>query len=444
MVALSGPNLEVPSPSTSRPTAPRPLLTTQYPLSSCLRHLHHVALISLPFSAASAYFPSPRGVPSITPDDGLSDLRRANSLLCIDLPPLCRLFALFSAFVSFIFNRLQPLFPKHPGGYPRFLPNLPQSRCPPPHPEWVDRTPRVGYLATRYPERLLRRATRLLRVSTGHFPLSLPQRLYRAPIAPSISSREDCQDAPNRFFGRCPFLNSPGGNSNGNHQPARTRSSRAPRTSAHHHCGRLRLVLASGLAVFMYRSFSPPGHRNKWTLRVAFFGFCALTLLFIGYLLERQAPSASSSSKFSKSSSAISSCACKPAPTCSRPCRTSTISGTASPWSIAAPDHAEKSHSAARPRQSRAASNASDNASALGDAAKAMSHKLRPTDSIYHLAPDLFGWFSPKPIRSTPSASPSVCRKSCKASAPNTAAPSRPPSTIIPNTCKAPTSSKTS
>jgi GGDEF domain-containing protein len=32
-----------------------------------------------------------------------------------------------------------------------------------------------------------------------------------------------------------------------------------------------------------------------------------------------------------------------------------------------------------------------DNTSALGDAAKAMSRKLRPTDSIYHLAPDLFG-----------------------------------------------------
>jgi GGDEF domain-containing protein len=27
----------------------------------------------------------------------------------------------------------------------------------------------------------------------------------------------------------------------------------------------------------------------------------------------------------------------------------------------------------------------------LGDAAKAMSRKLRPTDSIYHLAPELFG-----------------------------------------------------
>jgi hypothetical protein len=32
-----------------------------------------------------------------------------------------------------------------------------------------------------------------------------------------------------------------------------------------------------------------------------------------------------------------------------------------------------------------------DNTAAWGDAAKAMSRKLRPTDSIYRLAPDFFG-----------------------------------------------------
>ena len=49
-------------------------------------------------------------------------------------------------------------------------------------------------------------------------------------------------------------------------------------------------VLASGLAVFMYPLVfvHPVETGNKWTMRVAFFGFCALTLLFIGYLLERQ------------------------------------------------------------------------------------------------------------------------------------------------------------
>jgi GGDEF domain-containing protein len=48
------------------------------------------------------------------------------------------------------------------------------------------------------------------------------------------------------------------------------------------------LVLAGGLAAFMYPLVFVHPEGNKWTMRVAFFGFCALTLLFVGYLLERQ------------------------------------------------------------------------------------------------------------------------------------------------------------
>src|SRR6202163_724740 len=48
------------------------------------------------------------------------------------------------------------------------------------------------------------------------------------------------------------------------------------------------LVLATGLAAFMYPLVFEHPEGNKWTLRVAFFGFCALTLLFVGYLLDRQ------------------------------------------------------------------------------------------------------------------------------------------------------------
>src|SRR6059058_1331626 len=48
------------------------------------------------------------------------------------------------------------------------------------------------------------------------------------------------------------------------------------------------LVQAAGLAMFMYPLVFLHPIGNKWTLRVAFFGFCALTLLFVGYLLERQ------------------------------------------------------------------------------------------------------------------------------------------------------------
>ena len=48
------------------------------------------------------------------------------------------------------------------------------------------------------------------------------------------------------------------------------------------------LVLAGGLAAFMYPLVFLHPVGNKWTLRVAFFGFCALTVLFVSYLLERQ------------------------------------------------------------------------------------------------------------------------------------------------------------
>jgi GGDEF domain-containing protein len=48
------------------------------------------------------------------------------------------------------------------------------------------------------------------------------------------------------------------------------------------------LVLAGGLATFMYPLVFVHPEGNKWSLRVAFFGFCGLTLLFVGYLLERQ------------------------------------------------------------------------------------------------------------------------------------------------------------
>src|SRR3974390_945133 len=47
-------------------------------------------------------------------------------------------------------------------------------------------------------------------------------------------------------------------------------------------------ILAGGLATFMYPLVFLHPEGNKWTLRAAFFGFCALTLLFISYLFDRQ------------------------------------------------------------------------------------------------------------------------------------------------------------
>jgi len=48
------------------------------------------------------------------------------------------------------------------------------------------------------------------------------------------------------------------------------------------------LVLAGGLAVFMYPPVFEHPEGDNWTLRVAYFGFCGLTLLFVGYLVDRE------------------------------------------------------------------------------------------------------------------------------------------------------------
>lgn len=49
------------------------------------------------------------------------------------------------------------------------------------------------------------------------------------------------------------------------------------------------LIQAVGLAALMYPPvFDHPEDPRKWTLRVAYVGFCVLTLLFVGYLLDRQ------------------------------------------------------------------------------------------------------------------------------------------------------------
>jgi len=49
------------------------------------------------------------------------------------------------------------------------------------------------------------------------------------------------------------------------------------------------LVLAAGMALLMYpAAFSSPVILTGMTLRKAFFGFCALAILLVGYLFDRQ------------------------------------------------------------------------------------------------------------------------------------------------------------
>lgn len=49
------------------------------------------------------------------------------------------------------------------------------------------------------------------------------------------------------------------------------------------------LVMAGGVALLMYPLvFVHPDEGNKWTMRFAFIGFCVLSVLFVAYLLDRQ------------------------------------------------------------------------------------------------------------------------------------------------------------
>ncbi len=89
--------------------------------------------------------------------------------VCAHLSSL-RLFALFFESSPFVFNRLQPLFAKHPGGGV-----FRRSHARPPYPEWVHATsPGWGISPTHS----------FIASFEGHFPLSFPPRQYRAPIAP--------------------------------------------------------------------------------------------------------------------------------------------------------------------------------------------------------------------------------------------------------------------
>lgn len=157
------------------------------------------------------------------------------------------------------------------------------------------------------------------------------------------------------------------------------------------------LVLAGGLAAFMYPLVFLHPVGNKWTLRVAFFGFCGLTLLFVGYLLERQRTVRQLKQQLLAELE-----------------RNVTLQHQASVDLLhSMPDQnhfwdrltmefrramtLQKNLSIllVKGKASGSAKQADDDA-AWSDTAKAMSRKLRPTDSIYRLAPDIFALVLPE------------------------------------------------
>src|SRR6266436_5389706 len=159
------------------------------------------------------------------------------------------------------------------------------------------------------------------------------------------------------------------------------------------------LVLAGGLAAFMYPLVFLHPVGNKWTLRVAFFGFCALTLLFVGYLLDRQR----TVSKLKEHLLAELE-------------RNVTLQHQASVdllqtmpdqnhfWDRLTMEYRramtmQKTLSILLVKAKPAGASTTQNdptSEAWSDAAKAMSRKLRPTDSIYRLATDTFALVLPE------------------------------------------------
>ncbi len=157
------------------------------------------------------------------------------------------------------------------------------------------------------------------------------------------------------------------------------------------------LVLAGGLAAFMYPMVFVHPEGNEWTLRSAFFGFCAITVLFIIYLFDRQR-------SFSKIKNQL---LAELERNVELQIQASTDQLKSMPdqkyfWDRLTMEFRraltmEKTLSLVLikvkpgPRASQ-----NDQNAGLSDAAKSMSKRLRPTDSIYRLADDLFGIVLPE------------------------------------------------
>jgi GGDEF domain-containing protein len=159
------------------------------------------------------------------------------------------------------------------------------------------------------------------------------------------------------------------------------------------------MVQAAGLALLMYPLvFQRPDDPNKLTMRVAYFGFCVLTLLFVGYLLDRQRMFRKLKEGFleqlerniqirQQASVDI----------------LQSMPGQDHFWDRFAMEHRRAmtvnktlSLLLVQTKHGIGAQSTELKNAASGDAAKAISRKLRPTDSIYNLAPELFAVVLPE------------------------------------------------
>ena len=158
------------------------------------------------------------------------------------------------------------------------------------------------------------------------------------------------------------------------------------------------LVLAGGLATFMYPLVFLHPVGNKWTLRVAFFGFCGLTLLFVGYLLEHQRTvrrlkqqllaelERNISLQHQASVDLLA----------SMPDQNHFWDRLTMEFRRAMTMEKELSLVLVKGKAAGSSKQSNDDDAAWSDTAKAISRKLRATDSIYRLAADIFGLVLPE------------------------------------------------
>jgi GGDEF domain-containing protein len=156
------------------------------------------------------------------------------------------------------------------------------------------------------------------------------------------------------------------------------------------------LVLAGGLAMFMYPLVFEHPEGNKWTLRVAFFGFCGLTLLFVGYLLDQQ--KTLRNLKQQLMAELERNIALKHQANVdllgSMPDATQFFDRLTMEFRRA--KTMEKTLSLVLLKVNPAKGTKPDMTAVCSAAAKGMSRRLRPTDSIFRLAPEVFGVVLPE------------------------------------------------
>src|SRR5438445_8701389 len=149
------------------------------------------------------------------------------------------------------------------------------------------------------------------------------------------------------------------------------------------------LLLASGIAAFMYPLVFLQPVGNKSTLRVAFFAFFGLTFLFVGYLLERQRTVRQLKQQILAELERNVSLQQQASVDLlhSMPDQNHFWDRLTMEYRRAMTMQKTLSLLLVKAKPANAsAKNSEDNSAAWSDAAKAMSRKLRPTDSIYRLA----------------------------------------------------------